>query len=67
MVFFLGSGRLLEEVHIGLIIVVFEEIGSFVEADMAGSASVVHVPFSRNILGQFRVFVGHRIRSSRNR
>jgi hypothetical protein len=49
----------LEKIHVGLVFIVLEELGGLLEADVAGGAGVIHVPFAGNVLLEDAGFVGH--------
>jgi len=44
-----------------LVLIVFKEFGGFFEADMAWGATVVDVPWARDVLFEDTSFIGHRI------
>ena len=43
--------RLFVKIDVSLVVVVFQKIGSFLEAYAAGRAGVVHIPATRNVFG----------------
>ena len=50
---------LLVKINVGLVVVVFQKIRSFIETDTAGRAGVIDVPGAFDIFGQFVRFIGH--------
>jgi len=45
----LGRFGLFEEVDVGLVLVIFQELRSFFEAYVAWSTAIVDVPFARDV------------------
>ena len=56
--FFVVLG-LLVKINVGLVVVVFQKIRSFVETHAAGCAGRIYVPETGNVFGLFACFVGH--------
>src|SRR6266480_1780977 len=50
---------LLVKINVGLVVVVFQKIRSFVQTDPARRAGVVDVPSTGNVFRKFVCFIGH--------
>jgi hypothetical protein len=56
LLFVLG---LLVKIDVGFVVVVFYKIGRFVKANATGSATVIYIPISRNVLCMSSSFICH--------
>ncbi len=51
--------RLLEKINVRFVVVIFDQIGCFIETNPAEITAGIDVPRTRNILGLFARFVRH--------
>ena len=51
---------LLEKINVRLVVIIFHQIGCFIETNPAQTAGRIHVPRAGNVLGLLSIFVRHK-------